>query len=301
MTAHATCDCGWAESGSLSVVTPSAHVHVCGARHGTLTGYSATGCRCTACRTVAVRYNKRLRYHHASGGAPRLVDSAPARAHVEQLLAAGVSFRAISLAAGWRSRNSLDEALKRDRVNHRTLARILAVTADCDTRSTGYVDATGSRRRLRALSANGWTSRALAQQLGHADHSTVLEVRSGSTLTIRRFTADAVRGLYDRLWDVDGGSARARRHAQRHGWPVPLAWDDDTIDDPTATPYAGQDDGGCHVCEDIDHLLGAGEHPVAVAERLSRKHDSLLSHVRRHARPDLTERLNLNRTRGIPA
>ncbi len=28
---------------------------------------------------------------------------------------------------------------------------------------------------------------------------------------------------------------------------------------------------------------------------------SLLSHVRRHARPDLTERLNLNRTRGIPA
>lgn len=70
---------------------------------------------------------------------------------------------------------------------------------------------------------------------------------------------------------------------------------------PMRVEVEGRRAGGCHVCEDIDHLLGAGEHPVAVAERLSRKHDSLLSHVRRHARPDLTERLNLNRTRGIPA
>ena len=190
--------------------------------HGTLTAYFARGCRCEDCRACARRYNKRLKLDQHRG-VSRLVDAQPARDHVAGLLAAGMSFRAISIAAGWRSRNALDEALKRPRVTRRTLERILGVGLDSDTRHDGYVDATGSRRRLQALAAIGWPSRDLADRLGHRDHSTVLDVQTGRIRTVRRRTAAAIAGVYDSLWDAPGPSQRVRRHAADRGWLVPMA------------------------------------------------------------------------------
>lgn len=58
-------------------------------------------------------------------------------------------------------------------------------------------------------------------------------------------TRDAVRALFDSLWDMPAPSRnpaehytarRARNHAARNGWVGPLSWDDDTIDDPNAAP-----------------------------------------------------------------
>jgi hypothetical protein len=67
-----------------------------------------------------------------------------------------------------------------------------------------------------------------------------------------RTTADAITRVYDELSmtvpqdDEAGRSPRAgrihdrqRRLAARRGWAPPLAWDDDTIDDPAATPATG--------------------------------------------------------------
>jgi lambda repressor-like predicted transcriptional regulator len=238
--------------------------------HGTLTAYFARGCRCDDCCTTARRYNKRLRLDRHRG-LSRLVDATPARDHVAALLAGGMSFRAISIAAGWRSRNALDEALKRDRVQRRTLARILAVTPDSDTRHDGYVDATGSRRRLQALAVVGWPTRAVAGWLGHADHSTVLDVRSGRLRTVRRRTATAIADAYDAHWDEPGPSERTRRHAARSGWLPPMAWDDDLIDDPAHRPdpdVRRRPDGRGTPREDVLELLAQGETHAAIAARL---------------------------------
>src|SRR5208282_5856305 len=56
--------------------------------------------------------------------------------------------------------------------------------------------------------------------------------------------ARAVLDLYRELWDQPPAQAtpterrnvtRARKVAAAHGWPLPQAWDDDTIADPHAT------------------------------------------------------------------
>ncbi len=66
---------------------------------------------------------------------------------------------------------------------------------------------------------------------------------------VRLRTDRAVRELYELLWDIAPPAktaqqrrniTRAKAMAERYGWPPPLAWDDDTIDDPDAQPQAGE-------------------------------------------------------------
>jgi len=107
------------------------------------------------------------------------------------------------------------------------------------------VDAAGTRRRVQALMRNGWSTGALAARSGRT---------AGAVWQMLRYervspaTAAAWRALYDELWDQEPphgtrferqAAARARRHASERGWPPPLAWDDDEIDDPAAVPIAG--------------------------------------------------------------
>lgn len=94
--------------------------------------------------------------------------------------------------------------------------------------------AVGTQRRLRALHRIGWPWRTLAERLGMDErHFWSLVMRRGTT---RPDKAAAVAALYDELWDVPGPSARAVQNAERRGWAPPLAYDDDTIDDPAAEP-----------------------------------------------------------------
>jgi hypothetical protein len=165
-------------------------------------------------------------------GVQHLVDADPLREHVAALMDAGMSFKAIALTAGWSSRNALADAMTRKRVMPRTLARVLAVRADSDNRRDAYVDATGSARRLQALAINGWPSRNLAARLGHKDPITIQHVANGKTPTIRLRTKDAIRALFDELWDQPGPSKRTANIAKAKGWLPALAWDDDLIDRP---------------------------------------------------------------------
>lgn len=105
----------------------------------------------------------------------------------------------------------------------------------------GMVDATGTQRRLRALVALGWPMEWLSRRMGAHPDTVGNLFRSGLA---KPATADRVRQLYDELWDTPpatstaqeaGEVAKARRRAQARGWPPPMAWDDDEIDDPTAT------------------------------------------------------------------
>jgi len=160
------------------------------------------------------------------------VDAQPLKDHVAMLMAAGMSFRAISLTAGYTSRNALADAMTRKRVMPRTLARVLAVNLDSDNRRDAYTDATGSARRLQALAVNGWPTRNLAKQLGHKDPATIQHIANGKTPTIRLRTKDGIRDLYNELWDQAGPSKRTAAIAKGKGWLPALAWDDDLIDKP---------------------------------------------------------------------
>lgn len=95
------------------------------------------------------------------------------------------------------------------------------------------VDGTGTRRRLQALAVMGWPTSVLWERLG-SSRSYTSALRYADRVHQR--TAGKVAALYDELSMVRGPSERASQDAQRKGWPAPLAWDDDTIDDPAARP-----------------------------------------------------------------
>lgn len=106
---------------------------------------------------------------------------------------------------------------------------------------TGLVDSTGTARRLQALAALGWCLTELAARMG-TRRSVVGYLRDATRQKINAATADRVRDLYDQLSMVVpvGNSAdRAKRYAQQRRWAPPLAWDDDTIDDPATRSNRG--------------------------------------------------------------
>jgi len=231
-------------------------------RHGILTSYAKHGCRCDPCRAAAAKASKAWRRDNYLG-VVKLVDAQPLKDHVAMLMAAGMSFRAISLTAGYSSRNALADSMTRSRVRPATLARILAVNPKRDNRRDGYTDATGSARRLQALAVNGWPSRNLAKQLGHKDPATIQNIASGKTPTIRLRTKDGIRDLYEQLWDQAGPSKRTADIAKGKGWLPALAWDDDLIDRPDHQPEdvrrSGISGGGSGVTmEDIKDARAQG-------------------------------------------
>ena len=255
-------------------------------KHGTLTAYAKHGCRCEPCRAAAAKASKAWRRDNYLG-VVKLVDAQPLKDHVAMLMAAGMSFRAIALTAGYTSRNALADSMTRSRVRPATMARILAVSPQRDNRRDGYVDATGSRRRLQALAVNGYSTRDLAARLGHRQAKTVQDIGSGKTPTVRYRTMDAIRDLYEELWDRPGGNARSASIAKARGWLPALAWDDDLIDDPAHEPedvrrtsLRGGGSGitlediedarsqGYETAEQIGWRLGVTKH--AVAQILSR-------------------------------
>ena len=231
-------------------------------KHGILTSYAKHGCRCEPCRAAAAKASKAWRRDNYLG-IVKLVDAQPLKDHVEMLMASGMSFRAIALTAGYTSRNALADSMTRSRVRPATMARILAVNPKRDNRRDGYVDATGSRRRLQALAVNGYSTRYLAARLGHKHAATIQHITSGKTPTIRYRTMDAIRDMYEELWDKPGGNARSAAIATSKGWLPALAWDDDLIDRPEYQPEdvrrRGVSGGGSGITlEDIEEARQQG-------------------------------------------
>lgn len=106
------------------------------------------------------------------------------------------------------------------------------------------VDATGTRRRLRALVALGWSFPRIEQHSG-MDRTYLRLLARGARAQVTDTTEARVIDLYDdlsmRLPSQNApterqGVSRARAHAAAHGWLPPLALDDDRIDDPTYQP-----------------------------------------------------------------
>jgi plasmid maintenance system antidote protein VapI len=98
------------------------------------------------------------------------------------------------------------------------------------------VDATGTIRRIEALHALGWRQKDIAAHLG-ARWQSVAGMRIAGR--VYRSTADRIAQVYDRLSMTPGPSKLGRERALARGLVPPLAWDDETIDDPAAQPNYG--------------------------------------------------------------
>lgn len=242
--------------------------HVSGFGPGTSRAYVQGKCRCPACCTWARRYNKRARLD-AHRGIPRTVPATPVIAHIAGLRAAGMSEWAITLAAGYRSRNSIALIETRTRVATATAARILAIPlASTDQRPGAYVDAVGGRRRLQALAALGWSIDEILTRHSIGDKTNVLRIRSGATTRIRRATHIAICQAYDALAMLPGPSQRARSFARTMAWVPPLAWDDDALDGGSSCPdSAVAAPAGGATIGDVIELIEWGERDLAVIAR----------------------------------
>lgn len=112
------------------------------------------------------------------------------------------------------------------------------------------LDATGTRRRLQALMANGWSSDELGARIGYTDGFGIRKLCRNPF--VQRSTADRVKRLYDDLADLPGPSGRVRRWAAAQGFLVPLWWDEDTIDDPAYVPAL---EDGPRQRDDVDPVV----------------------------------------------
>lgn len=104
------------------------------------------------------------------------------------------------------------------------------------------VPAVGTQRRMHALLSVGYGYKHMAALLGveHTHLHRIATINKETTAT----TARNVRALYEKYGLTDpleaGGTQHSVRYAQgcalKHGYAPPLAWDDDTIDDPDGYP-----------------------------------------------------------------
>ena len=178
------------------------------------------------------------------------VPAEPVRQHLHKIHdQTGMPYRAIAKKIGLPHDSSLQALLwgKGEHGPSKTVSRETAQlvmaywpTMD-DLPPTTLVDATGTRRRVQALAVRGWSRNWLARQIGmHEDAFRKALGRKQVTAGLAR----RVAATYDEWWNqdpLDHGCALnpvsiVRSGAQRAGWHGPLAWDDDTIDNPSAVP-----------------------------------------------------------------
>ena len=138
----------------------------------------------------------------------------------------------------------------------------------------GWIDSTGTRRRLEALATIGWSANAIADHTG-LSYRWIRELRRGKTPRITRNTRDLVARVYDQLWDTPGPCSFARGHATRNGWAPPMAWDEHTIDDPAARPDLGHQPRSRVDNADVTHLASYGLTRDQIADSLGVTPDSL--------------------------
>lgn len=237
--------------------------------HPSSAAYCA-GCHCEACADMWFRKGKNYRWRVARGG-PALIDAATVAAHVRGLLAAGYSATAIAHVAGVDRTTVTNLADEKYPTTGRAAAeRLQAVTGGRILDEVGdaiRVPAIGAARRIRALQALGWPLHRLAGDVTIHQLDWIANHPDGA---IPAAAYRIVRDAYDLLAMRMGPSARTRNWARRNQLAPPLAWDDDEIDDPAATPRQPRATVGRDRERDgqILHLTTHGNSARQIAEKL---------------------------------
>lgn len=123
------------------------------------------------------------------------------------------------------------------------------------------ISSVGTRRRIEALGCLGWSGYDIARRLGHGREwlrQVYLRDR------VYRSTAERIAQIYDELCMTMPPettttqrqmASRTRNMATRKGWVPPLAWDDDTIDDPQAQPHKPRNQDHQHGRDHVDPIV----------------------------------------------
>lgn len=173
----------------------------------------------------------------------------------------GLSEPALKLVGTWTVQNTvcLD-------THHRVMAVPLPTGI---VSGRGVLPAVGTQRRIQALMAIGWTQADLARECGFSGQKIVSDLLNRRQSVLSE-TAFRVCEVFNRLQMTPGSSEVLRKRARGWGWPVPLAWDEDSMDDPNTKPSSGgrvrvsaaeritelQDDLGITNINDIASRLG---------------------------------------------
>lgn len=260
-------------------------------RHGTRACYIRDDCRCFPCVQANIDYESRRRRLVAEGEWQPFIDAGPIVAHLQALIEAGMQPREVARRADvpislinrllHNGRGADGASIPHGRLRPQFAQRLLAVRPPAALADGVLIDATGTRRRLQALVAIGWSpvelTRRLTKRSGYVDALLAQQ-------KVSRSVAVSVSFLYEQLWDwpPPAGSerervaaAQARAHAQKHGWAPPMAWDDELnpIDDPAAAPDSGEKVrlNKLPPGDDLLFLIEAGESVELLATRFGVK------------------------------
>ena len=161
-----------------------------------------------------------------------LIDAQPVKDHLELLRRAGFSLVQLADLAGTSETTiKILLGMKRDRPARRIrpelAERIRNVTIEQNP-DRGMVPSLGTRRRLQALVAIGYSTYQLAELLDTTPTHVAHWIKRSDRVLAR--TAIRIADLYRQLELTPGPSNRGRIRARRLGWHPPLAWDDPDTD-----------------------------------------------------------------------
>ena len=244
-------------------------------------------------RGMCNRCYERTRYRQKGYGRwqSSRVDAQPVRDHIRALNAAGLGNRRITAMTGI-SRTTLTAMLTgrpcrgtgpSKTVYEDTARKILAVPIPTGLELLGgavRIDGTGTTRRLQALVAIGHSQHDVCQRLGWSD-TNGSRLFIGSQKRVHVSTARKVAAIYDVMAMTPGTSQRARTHARQRGWAPPLAWDDDLIDNPAATPDVGAREKVSFADRYLE-LRDLGYRHTQIADRFGIKPESLNRQLERY-------------------
>lgn len=290
-------------------------------QHGTRTAYVVDKCRCRPCTDASAWAESTRRRMKAYGRYDSgRVDAKPVRDHIAALMEYGIGLKRIAALAGV-SNATLGKILYGDqtrnmppraRTEKHVAEGVLAVKPNLDNLGkTVSVDATGTRRRIQALVTIGWSQSKIGERLGMQPGNFNRTIKSDR---VQAETARKVKALYEELWsEPQAGeewrerisAARSRNYAKAHGWLPPLAWDDETIDDPATLPAVFEETPQVHGEEriaDIEFLIRTGAGQSEILSRLGFKNMGALERLcYRYERNDIVRTMKNLRSLEVAA
>lgn len=225
-------------------------------------------------RAAHTRWAARRRKEQLSGQWQPFVAAEPVRAHLRKVQATGMPLLVVGDRTGL-TETALRYVLWGD-VQHGPGERVRRETAEVvlaywpkmgDFPDNARIDPTGTRRRVEALETLGFGRLSMADRVGMPKASFSRALRADR---VTAQVARSVMAVYDEWWNRTPESQgvrpwvadRTRRSAKARGLVGPLAWDDDTIDDPAAVPQLDAPPAGYTEGDDVAARFLMGESVV---------------------------------------
>lgn len=207
-------------------------------RHGKASGYDQHRrdgeTPCEPCRIGKNRYSKLNRWLQPQGKTGYVDLDQQVTAALTDARNRGLTYQQIADRAGigftsiWRwCNNGPNQRIRKD-VRTKLLAANLHQPP---------LTHTGTVRRIQALHAIGYSYYTISAEAGTSPELSreIIDGEASQHATRQRF-ADAYNRLHMTIPPHNRWTSRARNDAAKHGWPPPMAWDPETIDDPHTQP-----------------------------------------------------------------